>query len=697
MQGETLRCTTCGNSSNLRIDAEHKTGFCPACRNTFVVSIAEEFAKVEIDRAKDIENLRELLRDAVNKNDVIHIGEYAGRIKEIIPRDYSAGYYFAYGQSKQNKPKYLENFLAADSENATVKEKNAVLEHLIQNSKIRDETLVENYIRGVGGIDRDAFLDKHNAAFVEKRRLEENYDDIPRDVFVCHRSVDIEVADCAVRALERGGNTCWISTRNLRPNDTENYWKSIEAAIKSCKIFLVISSKDAMPADDVKRELNIAKDADKPRVEYKIDEKPHTPFFKAFFDGRQWIQAFPNPGNHYHELSDRIFRELEDARLAARKKSELEEKLAAIEKEQKAQAAAFAAMQRSAYEEQRAAIEKAKADIEKTKADIEKTKADVLRATVQAKRETAAATGAGVSGLTEKGLELEDKKEREKAEREARERQADAEWQRIDSERIAREKLIEEARLARKNLVRKYTVFYFVMMFVTPVLMLGVCYAATVIGSRIDFESPKLLLFFPLSLITSVFLSYMYNGRVVAESKRLRLIVWLTTLSSLLLCFIVDIAVMETPASIMFYLVGTVVYFITTRNTKKRFTGKPRYGGEIAAYICFHFFNGGISSALHMLDTALMIVLLLFLFNGLTFGAAVGGFFLARLLRDRLVTTIIGYVFIGVMIIVGFAMNGGIAPINDYPQYRQIPDSGAVRTELTVPADTDAALELLKN
>jgi hypothetical protein len=242
---------------------------------------------------------------------------------EIIPDDYTARYYYAYAKRKSN-PQYLTDFLAADGERSTDGEKAEVLSHLIAASDLRDKYAVETYIRSLDGIDKRAYIDKNERAFAEKRKREEDYEAIPRDVFVCHRSTDAETASGAVAALERDGNKCWISSRNLRPNDSESYWNSIEKNIKLCKVFLVIASEQAMLSPDVKGELDIAAENKKPRLEYKIDDKPHTEKFKHFFDGIPWIDAAADPTSRYHVLCQRVLDELERIKADARKKSEFD-------------------------------------------------------------------------------------------------------------------------------------------------------------------------------------------------------------------------------------------------------------------------------------------------------------------------------------------------------------------------------------
>ena len=132
---------------------------------------------------------------------------------------------------------------------------------------------------------------------------------IERDVFVCHRSLNHEIAEKIVNALEEDGHSCWISTRNLRPDDSINYWTNIEEAIEHCKIFLVVSSQEAMLSKDVQKELTKANKLKKEKIEYKIDSSVHTTLFKRSFEGEKWIDAINEP--KLEVLKDRVFDKLE--------------------------------------------------------------------------------------------------------------------------------------------------------------------------------------------------------------------------------------------------------------------------------------------------------------------------------------------------------------------------------------------------
>ena len=144
----------------------------------------------------------------------------------------------------------------------------------------------------------------------------------PYDVFICYKDSDLEkgiertqdsidaheiFAKKVCEELENDGNVCWISSRNLRPNDTENYWVNIQRAIESCKIFLVVSSREAMLSKDVKREIEYAKELNKPRLECKIDDVEHTTFFKMFFDGITWIDMQRLDESSFSNLKWRVY------------------------------------------------------------------------------------------------------------------------------------------------------------------------------------------------------------------------------------------------------------------------------------------------------------------------------------------------------------------------------------------------------
>src|SRR5690554_6256154 len=89
------KCTNCGAVIEIN-EATKESGalVCPACDTAFVTENAIEFAAIKNQQAEKINNLRKMLHDAVRVNNIKGIKLAAENILEIIPRDYSAKYYY---------------------------------------------------------------------------------------------------------------------------------------------------------------------------------------------------------------------------------------------------------------------------------------------------------------------------------------------------------------------------------------------------------------------------------------------------------------------------------------------------------------------------------------------------------------------------------------------------------------------------
>ena len=301
MELKKLKCPTCGSViDGDKIDFNKRIAKCPACDETFIVEQAKNFALVEVDKTKDVANYRRNLAVATEKDDAAGIKRYAEKLLDILPEDYEAGYFYAYAAQRLGDSRYLYDFYNDFEKEYTEEACMRVAEHIISHGELRDNGLIERFLKNLD-YSSDSYLSYYRQVFSEKLSKEELYDDITRDVFICHRSINGDVAERIVKVLESDGNKCWISSRNLRPNDNENYWNNIKRAIKSCRIFLVVSSRDAMLSTDVKKEMAFAKDLNKPRLEVKIDESEHTSVFKDFFDGCKWIK-----GENHEEIKARV-------------------------------------------------------------------------------------------------------------------------------------------------------------------------------------------------------------------------------------------------------------------------------------------------------------------------------------------------------------------------------------------------------
>ena len=304
-----MKCTMCGS----RIIGEKSGEFaiCEACGSEYSITSSKNLGEIDDSKTNKLTNLRRQQSDSANANDVRNLSKTSMSILEIVVDDYISIYYFAYAENCLGVNKYLEEFYSNDRSACTDQDMSKILDHINEYSDIRDRVMIEGYLMSLDGVEINEVINNYKFSYASKKNIEENYDDVPRDVFICHRSTDNTVAQEVLDALEKDGNRCWISTRNLRPNDSENYWDNIKKAISSCRLFLVISSEDAMQSKDVKNEINIAKSMKKEHLEYKIDPSVHTNLFNNFFDGKTWVDGYDNGRKGIVNLCARVFKDLE--------------------------------------------------------------------------------------------------------------------------------------------------------------------------------------------------------------------------------------------------------------------------------------------------------------------------------------------------------------------------------------------------
>ena len=312
MDLELMKCPMCGARVNK--SSEGSIAECPACGSEYLVESSKKIGDIDEAIALRLKNLRKIQRDAVLANDISSIAKASYDVLEIVAGDGLSQYYYAYAENVLGHNAYIKQYYNSSEIQLTPKDTIRVLNHIYEYSEMRDRIQIEHYIMTLSNVDNVAELKLYKAKYSTRRAKEDNYDDIPRDVFICHRSTNKDVAIRVANALEADSNSCWISSRNLRPNDSINYWDNITKAIKSCSIFLVISSEDAMMSKDVKSEINIAKSLGKQRLEYKIDNSTHTSLFNSFFDGKMWVDGVGNTVDQLGNLCNRLFRDTEKSR-----------------------------------------------------------------------------------------------------------------------------------------------------------------------------------------------------------------------------------------------------------------------------------------------------------------------------------------------------------------------------------------------
>jgi hypothetical protein len=112
------------------------------------------------------------------------------------------------------------------------------------------------------------------------------------DVFISHSSKDKQAADAICHALESSGIKCWIAPRDVNPGF--EYAEEIMNGIKSCKIFLLIFSRESNESKPVSKELENAFRNEKTVIPYRIEAVEMRASLEYYLSNLHWIDAFPN-------------------------------------------------------------------------------------------------------------------------------------------------------------------------------------------------------------------------------------------------------------------------------------------------------------------------------------------------------------------------------------------------------------------
>lgn len=122
------------------------------------------------------------------------------------------------------------------------------------------------------------------------------------EVFISYSTRDREVA-YAIRAwLRENGISCWMAPESIPTGS--NYTKEIPAAIRGCKVFLLLLSEHSQQSPWVLRELDGAVNNSKYILPYLLDDKPMVDEFQFLLTGCQWHLSWQE--NALESLADRI-------------------------------------------------------------------------------------------------------------------------------------------------------------------------------------------------------------------------------------------------------------------------------------------------------------------------------------------------------------------------------------------------------
>jgi TolB-like protein len=112
-------------------------------------------------------------------------------------------------------------------------------------------------------------------------------------VFISHASQDAPVAGKLCAALEAAGLPCWIAPRDVRAG--ESYAAEIVQAINSCRMLMLVLSKNAVESSHVLREVERASSKKRPILAVRLDATGLPADFEYFLSVNHWLDASEGP------------------------------------------------------------------------------------------------------------------------------------------------------------------------------------------------------------------------------------------------------------------------------------------------------------------------------------------------------------------------------------------------------------------
>src|SRR5450432_1494331 len=112
-------------------------------------------------------------------------------------------------------------------------------------------------------------------------------------VFISYASQDIAVAKKLCAVLEAANLPCWIAPRNVRAG--ESYAAAIVGAINSCRMLVLVLSKNAIASGHVLREVERASSKKRPVLSVRMDATELPAELEYFVSANHWLDATVGP------------------------------------------------------------------------------------------------------------------------------------------------------------------------------------------------------------------------------------------------------------------------------------------------------------------------------------------------------------------------------------------------------------------
>lgn len=118
-------------------------------------------------------------------------------------------------------------------------------------------------------------------------------------IFVSYSSVDLDIVQAVVEAIEAVGPRCWVAFRDLPPG-VPSWAEPIVTAIAGSRMLVVLLSRHSMTSIEVLREVTIANDEKLPLFAINLDSTQLAPGLRYFFSAGQRLDV------SQHDLHEKV-------------------------------------------------------------------------------------------------------------------------------------------------------------------------------------------------------------------------------------------------------------------------------------------------------------------------------------------------------------------------------------------------------
>ncbi len=125
-----------------------------------------------------------------------------------------------------------------------------------------------------------------------------------KEVFISYSTIDTTSAETLRNVLEKNGLSCWMAPRDI-PGGS-NYTKEIPIAIRNCKVFVLILSKNAQRSHWVLKELDSAVNCGKVILPFMLEDCALNDEFNFLLTGAQRYSAYQKKAEAIETLISRI-------------------------------------------------------------------------------------------------------------------------------------------------------------------------------------------------------------------------------------------------------------------------------------------------------------------------------------------------------------------------------------------------------